>query len=106
MQPVRDRAARGQSALAPLLLVACRTKAWRLQQARRAQIDAGGEAMRALLEGRPHPWPRFRCPECGSRWSASDTPFGIRKRSDSRYCSPRCRTRAWRKRSRSKGVTV
>lgn len=85
---------------------ACRTRAWRQMRARRAQLDAGGEAMRALIEGRPHPWPQFKCPECGSRWYSSDTPFGTRKRSDSRYCSPRCRTRAWRSRLRSAAVTT
>jgi hypothetical protein len=83
----------------------CRRRAWRLVRARRAQLDAGGEAMPALTEGRRHPWPRFRCPEYGSTWFTGETPFGIRKRSDSRSCSPRCRTRAWRKRSRSAAVT-
>jgi len=66
--------------------------AWRVSRARWAAIDAGGEAYRALIESRPQPWPRFRCPECGDTWYASDTPLGTRKRSDSRYCSPRCRT--------------
>ncbi|MFD9033319.1 hypothetical protein ACFVZW_19520 [Streptomyces sp. NPDC059567] len=85
---------------------ACRTRAWRVARARWAAIDAGGEAYRALIEGRRHPWPRFRCPECGATWYASASPLGTRKRSDSRYCSPRCRTRAWRRRSRSARVTV
>ncbi len=75
-------------------------------KARREAIEAGGEALKAVLEGRRHPWPQFRCPECGSTWYSSDTPFGKRKRSDSRYCSPRCRTRAWRRRSRSGDVTA
>ncbi|MGK4586010.1 hypothetical protein [Kitasatospora sp. HPMI-4] len=77
---------------------ACRTRGWRTMRARRAAIDAGGEAIRALLEGRPHPWPQFRCRECGSTWYAADTPFHTRKRSDAIYCSHRCRTRAWRRR--------
>lgn len=84
---------------------ACRTRAWRVSRAREAAIEAGGQALQALIEGRPHPWPRFRCPECGDTWYAADTPLGTRKRSDSRWCSPRCRTRAWRRRSRSAAVT-
>ncbi|BBJ45189.1 hypothetical protein SSPO_079070 [Streptomyces antimycoticus] len=65
-----------------------------------------GEAYPALVEGRRHPWLRFRCPEYGAAWYAGDSPLGNRKRSDRRYCSPRCRTRVWRRRSRSAGVTV
>lgn len=84
----------------------CRTKAWRTAKARREAIDAGGVALKALIEGRRHPWPRFTCPECGSTWYSADAPFGKTKRSDSLYCSPRCRTRAWRRRhSRSEDVT-
>ncbi|MEU5839183.1 hypothetical protein ABZ820_36765 [Streptomyces diacarni] len=75
-------------------------------KARREAIDAGGAALKAVLEGRRHPWPRFTCPECGSTWYSADTPFGKTKRSDSLYCSPRCRTRAWRRRSRSGDVTA
>ncbi|MEU9117452.1 hypothetical protein AB0D04_38395 [Streptomyces sp. NPDC048483] len=49
-------------------------------RARRAQLDAGGAALWALIEGRHHPWPRLECPECGSSWFASDTPFLTMKR--------------------------
>lgn len=76
----------------------CRTRAWRQLSAQRAALDAGGEAMRALLAGDSHPWPRFKCAECTSTWYSSGAPSGLRKRSGSRYCSSKCRTRAWRRR--------
>ncbi|MBC3844746.1 hypothetical protein GXW82_44645 [Streptacidiphilus sp. 4-A2] len=76
----------------------CRTRCWRELRARRAQIESGGEALRAVVEGRPHPWPRHHCPECGARWHYGDAPAWNHKRADAAYCSPRCRTRAWRKR--------
>ncbi|MET7684512.1 hypothetical protein [Streptomyces sp. NPDC005423] len=36
-------------------------------------------------------WGQTRCPVCA-------LPVSLRKRTDSVYCSPKCRTRAWRAR--------
>ncbi|WKK27833.1 hypothetical protein QZH56_36900 (plasmid) [Streptomyces olivoreticuli] len=72
----------------------CRSKHWRrmhrqvtvFQLAVARSIEAMGMAgEQAYVEG--------RCPVCG--WGVS-----VRKRSDSVYCSKRCRTRAWRQRKR------
>lgn len=84
---------------------ACRTRAWRTAKARREAFEAGGAAIEAVGEGRCHPWPQFTCPECGSIWYSADALFGKIKRSDSQYCSPRCRTKAWRRRLRSGSAT-
>ncbi|RKN35879.1 hypothetical protein D7294_30710 [Streptomyces hoynatensis] len=62
---------------------ACRARHWRMvrrTKARVAVIRSGpdGEAV---------------CPVCGTPWAA-----GVERRADAVYCSPRCRTRAWRDR--------
>lgn len=51
-------------------------------KARREAIDARGAALKAVLEGRRHPWLRFTCLECSSTWHSADTPFGKTKRSE------------------------
>ncbi|GAA2159728.1 hypothetical protein [Actinomadura napierensis] len=38
--------------------------------------------------------PKAKCPVCGRWWWV-----GLRKRSDAVYCSPKCRTVAWRERN-------
>lgn len=59
----------------------CRARRWRELEAtkRRAAAHHNAES-------------RWRsCPVCGAQWIA-----GLHLRSDARFCSPRCRTRAWR----------
>lgn len=68
---------------------ACRAKHWRWAQRSRLRvrvIRAPGSA-------------QARCPECGTVWVA-----GLERRVDAVYCSPRCRTRGWRR--HHKGYSV
>lgn len=85
---------------------ACRTKAWRWKREREEGWRTNVEFVAALREGRPYHRPKKRCPICKGWWFTGEATGGNRKRVDALYCSPRCRTRAYRKRhSRSEGVT-
>ncbi|CAM5506262.1 hypothetical protein SANTM175S_07250 [Streptomyces antimycoticus] len=85
---------------------ACRTKAWRWKREREEWWRSNKEFAAALREGRPYHRPRQRCPVCKGWWFTGEATGGNRKRVDALYCSPRCRTRAYRqRRSRSEGVT-
>jgi hypothetical protein len=61
------------------------------------------------MAGRPDPdrRPKKTCPVCGHKWfDGAITNAYSSKRTDAMYCSPACRTRAWReRRSRSVDVT-
>ncbi|WP_181800373.1 hypothetical protein [Streptomyces ipomoeae] len=85
---------------------ACRTKAWRWRREREEWFQTNVEFVAALREGRPYRRPKVRCPVCKGWWFVGET-SAVRKRVDAVYCSPRCRTRAYRqRRSRSEGVTL
>ncbi|MGW2547886.1 hypothetical protein ACWC5I_45235 [Kitasatospora sp. NPDC001574] len=64
----------------------CRKRAWRRGRRRDLLI---GRAAAAILDDTPVGV--GRCEQC-------DGIISIRKRADSRFCSPACRTRAWRER--------
>lgn len=86
---------------------ACRTRAWRQMREREEWWRSNVEFGIALREGRPYRRPKVRCPVCKTWWYIGEAPRTVRKRVDAVYCSPRCRTRAYRqRRSRSEGVTV
>ncbi|MCX4707177.1 hypothetical protein [Streptomyces sp. NBC_01373] len=85
---------------------ACRMKAWRWRQEREEWWDSNADFIAALREGLPYHRPKVRCPVCKGWWYVGEAPSWLRKRVDAVYCSPRCRTRAYReRRSRSEGVT-
>lgn len=65
---------------------ACRSRHWRWLRKSRSKITA----LRSAESQRT-------CAVCGKKWVA-----GADHRADAKYCSHRCRTRAWRCRSRSK----
>jgi hypothetical protein len=71
-----------------------------------AEPDRAAARAPALREGRPYHRPRQRCPVFKGWWFTGEATGGNRKRVDALYCSPRCRTRAYRqRRSRSEDVT-
>ncbi|MEW1677967.1 hypothetical protein AB0O47_32740 [Streptomyces noursei] len=85
---------------------ACRTKAWRWQRERDAWWEGNADFIAALREGRPYHRPKVRCPVCEGWWYVGEAPSWLRKRVDAVYCSPKCRTRAYReRRSGSEGIT-
>lgn len=85
---------------------ACRKKAWRWNREREERWHSNVEFAAALREGRSYHHPKKRCPICKGWWFTGEITGGKRKRVDAVYCSPRCRTRAYRQRaSRSEDVT-
>ncbi|ONI80017.1 hypothetical protein ALI144C_23465 [Actinosynnema sp. ALI-1.44] len=63
---------------------ACRARHWRWERASRVRVAA-------IRDASEHG--RARCAECGTEWVR-----GVEHRTDARFCSPQCRTRAWRRR--------
>ncbi|MFF6975975.1 MULTISPECIES: hypothetical protein [Streptomyces] len=70
----------------------CRSRHWRRVQRRENIFQRAVQQGIEILAGGVDRYVEGRCPVCG--WSVS-----LRKRRDSVYCSPRCRTRAWRLRA-------
>ncbi|MDF5757340.1 hypothetical protein [Spongiactinospora sp. TRM90649] len=80
---------------------ACRAEQWRKLRRSREVYAAAVAELAVLGIGRgPSAGelraqrPKARCPVCGQWWWV-----GLRKRADAVYCSPRCRTAAWRERT-------
>lgn len=71
----------------------CRARHWRWVRRSRALVPV-------ILD--PSPAVRVCCPECGTAWTA-----GVEHQAGAIFCSPKCRTRAWRRRKAVRdGVTV
>jgi hypothetical protein len=64
----------------------CRKRGWRYRQRKLLLIERAGASILGTAEGGPG-----TCPVCGRGVS-------IRSCADAVYCSPLCRTRAWRMR--------
>ncbi|MDQ0408871.1 hypothetical protein ABVB69_32270 [Streptomyces sp. NPDC000349] len=76
---------------------ACRSRHWRRVQRHNEIYRRAVEEALDVIQGGGILWSQGRCPVCGVSVS-------VRKRTDSVYCSPKCRTRAWRIR-REKAVS-
>ncbi|MEV2275686.1 hypothetical protein AB0I72_08870 [Nocardiopsis sp. NPDC049922] len=80
---------------------ACRAVAWRERRrssqayaAAVAELVAAGIAQGPSSRQVRAQYPSAACPVCGRRWWVT-----VSRRSDAVYCSPRCRTAAWRERT-------
>ncbi|MEU1036153.1 hypothetical protein ABZ402_47380 [Streptomyces mirabilis] len=103
---MRQPAARELPEVTPVLLSGLPHKSVEMKHEREEWWRSNVDFAAALREGRPSRRPKKRCPVCKGWWFVGEVTGGNRKRVDALYCSPRCRTRAYRQRqSRSEGVT-
>ncbi|MFJ4633909.1 hypothetical protein [Streptomyces sp. NPDC088847] len=72
----------------------CRSRQWRRVKRHDEIYRRVMSSLNAELGRDGFVWGQGRCPACGVSVS-------VRKRTDSVYCSPKCRTRAWRLRRES-----
>ncbi|WP_143645479.1 hypothetical protein [Streptomyces swartbergensis] len=76
----------------------CRSRHWRRVQRQETVFQRAVQQGIEILAGGVDRYVEGRCPVCG--WSVS-----LRKRRDAVYCSPKCRTRAWRLRSETRDAS-